>query len=100
MTGHGRHIGDGDAHEESQEPGGRKGAPHGLLVLETDSGAAREPGAWRPHRGPHSLLVLETDSGAAAGPMIARIYAPVPASWNSHLFRSLLSWATLTHFHR
>ena len=29
-----------------------KGTPHSLLVLETDSGAAREPGAWRPHRGP------------------------------------------------
>ena len=29
-----------------------QGTPHGLLVLETDSGATREPGAWRPHRGP------------------------------------------------
>ena len=73
----------------------------------------RPPGAgdrqWRYKRArsleaaqgtPHSSPVLETDSGAAAGPMIAHICAPVPASRNSPLFGSLLSWATLTHFHQ
>lgn len=58
----------------------------------------REPGAWRLHRGPPTAS-WGWRQRAAAG-WAATSVPTVPAPRNSPLFRSLLSWATLTHLQR